>query len=200
MRSGLRMGTALAQTQVLLWRFGWSWPLSALVLAGVAAVYIALLAPMRHELARTHAELAHASAGAGALPAQPAAAPEQEQLGALRASLNAPADAAELIRRLDRLARAERIALAQGEYRQQFHADTQLLQLQVTQPIKAGYSQLKRYMESVLRTMPYASLDQIAARRENVAQAQLEVRLQWSFWSHQPRSTGRGPGAEGSRP
>jgi hypothetical protein len=48
--------------------------------------------------------------------------------------------------------------------------------------------------------MPYASLDQIAARRENVAQAQLEVRLQWSFWSHQPRSTGRGPGAEGSRP
>lgn len=189
-----------AQVQVLLWRWGWAWPLAAALVAAVAAVFTALLAPAHERLARARGELASAAAGARAQPVGAAPASEQEQLAALRANLDAPTDAAELIGRLHALARAERITLAQGEYRQQMHADTGLLQLQVTQPIKAGYPQLKRYIEAVLHSMPYASLEQITARRESVTQAQLEVRLRWSFWCYQPPAASSTSFAEGRRP
>lgn len=178
---------AAAQAQVLLWHFGWACPLGAAALAIATGLYLGALVPAHTALAQAGAELARASAR-GAVEPQAAAPTSQEQrLQDLQAALQSTAGPAELIRRLGELARAEQVVLAQGDYQQQLHAGTRLVQLQVSQPVKASYPQLKRYIESVLRAMPNASLDQIAARRDNVGQAQLEVRLRWSFWIHAPK-------------
>lgn len=175
-----------AALQIHLWRHGWSVPLALAALALATAAYHGLLLPARGELVAARVELDQVALQRAANRAQTPPATEGQQLLALQAALQGPVDAAELIRRLGVLAREAQISLAQGEYQQQTHAATQLVQLQVSQPVKAAYPQLKGYIESVLRSMPNASLDQITARRENVGQAQLEVRLRWSFWIHAP--------------
>lgn len=187
MTARLSLRSTATEAQVLLWRFGWCWPLACVALALAAALHFGAFVPARAALADTKAELAQAAVRRTTEPPAVPAASEEQQLQALQASLRGGPETTELIRRFGELARAEQIALAQGEYQQQFHPGTQLLQLQVTQPVKASYPQLKRYVESVLRTMPNVSLDQIAARRDNVAQSQLEVRLRWSVWIHAPR-------------
>lgn len=185
------MRTLAAESQVLLWRFGWACPLAAVALAAAVLFHVAAFVPARTALVEAGTELAQASLRRQA--AAPVVVPvtEEQQLRALQATLRQDVETTELIRRLGELARAEQIALAQGEYQQQLHPGTRLLQLQVTQPVKAAYPQLKRYIENVLRTMPNASLDQINARRDNVGQSQLEVRLRWSFWIHSPGAPAR---------
>lgn len=174
--------------QVLAWRHGWSLPLGAVATVLALLAYQLVYVPLRSELVGVSTELAQTAA---ARPSrEPVARPvtEDQQLASLRAVLRANADASTVLGRLGALAAAEQIRLSQGEYQQQLHARTQLLQLQVTQPVKATYPQVRRYIHAVLLDMPHASLDQVSARRDNVGQAQLEVRLRWSFWIHAPQA------------
>lgn len=185
-----RLTAAGVELQVLLWRGGLAWPLAALVGLFAVALHFAVFVPARTALVAGHTELAQATLNTSKPNHLPAT--EEQQLEALRATLRTDAEPADLIRKLGELARTEQIALSQGEYQQKFHSKAQLLQVQVSQPVKTSYPQLRRYIEAVLRTMPNASLDQIQARRDNVAQAQLEVRLRWSFWLHDPNARHHG--------
>lgn len=191
-----RWTAAGTQAQIWLWRFGWAWPAAALVAALAAGMHFAVFVPARSALVAAGTELSQTSLNVAVTPRQAHAPSEQEQVEALQAALRSRAQPTELIRRLNELARTEQITLVQADYHQQFHADTQLLELQLTQPMKASYPQLKRYIESVLRSVPNASLDHVAARRDNVGQAQLEARLRWSLWMHAGRPAAR----EGERP
>jgi hypothetical protein len=174
------------KAQIVLWRHGWAWPLALFVAVITGAAYWMVLQPARAALVATQAELGREqSASAKTKTVEPPS--ETQQLTALSAALRASPPPAELVRRMAALAQAEQIALPQGEYQQQVHGSTQVVQVHVTQAVRASYPQLRRYIESVLRTIPNASLDQVAARRENVGQAQLEVRLRWSLWM-QPTS------------
>jgi len=181
-----KASTRRVQAQILLWRHGWAWP-AALCLSGVAAAtYWLVLQPAREALAATLAELGREAAAADAKPALSPALSEGEQLAAVRVVLQRAPEPAGLVRRMSGLAQAEQIALPQGEYVQQFHSTTQVQQVHVTQSVRASYPQLRRYIEAVLRAIPNASLDQVAARRDNVGQSRLEVRLRWSFWMQPP--------------
>lgn len=168
--------------QILLWRRGWAWPVALSLLAAAGTMHWMVLQPLRATLAATRAELAQEQATANTRPAPAEPLSEGQELAALQAVLRASPEPAELVRKMAALAQAEQITLQQGDYQQQVHTATRLVQVHVTQPVRANYPQLRRYVESVLRTIPNASLDQVAARRENVGQAQLEVRLRWSFW------------------
>lgn len=174
------------RAQILLWRHGWAWPAALLLLVAAAATYWLVLQPAREALAATQTELGREQVAAHAKPAVSPALSEAEQLAALRAVLQNAPEPAELVRRMSGLAQAEQIALPQGEYVQQFHSTTQVQQVHVTQSVRASYPQLRRYIQAVLRAIPNASLDQMAARRDNVGQSQLEVRLRWSFWMQPP--------------
>lgn len=186
--------TAGVEAQILLWRLGWACPLAAAAAVLAALFHVGAFVPARTALVEVGIEVAQASLRKQVEKPVAPPATEEQQLQVLQATLRSGPEATELIRRLGELARAEQIALSQAEYRQQFHASTQLVQLQVTQPLQTGYPKLKRYIENVLRTMPNVSLDQISARRENVGQSQLEVRLRWSFWTHAPRAAVRSGG------
>ena len=176
------------QAQIMLWRHGWAWPAALLLALLAGSVHWLVLQPARAALAATQAELGREQSAARpqAAPAEPLS--ETQQLGALQAALRSSPEPAELVRRMAALAQAEQITLPQSEYQQQIHGATQVVQVHVTQPVRASYPQLRRYIEAVLRTIPNASLDQVAARRDNVGQSQLEVRLRWSLWI-KPAST-----------
>jgi hypothetical protein len=170
------------RVQILLWRRGWAWPLGLLVLAASVALQWAVLLPLRATLAQTRAELVNKQSAASASRAPDDPLSEGQELAALQAVLRVSPDPAELVRKMALLAQAEQISLQQGDFQQQLHPAIGVMEVHVTQPVRASYPQLRRYIESVLRAIPNASLDHVAARRENVGQAQLEARLRWSFW------------------
>jgi hypothetical protein len=175
-----------ARLEIALWRNGYAWVLAtALIAAGVAA-YLAALGPSQQTLASLQAELGQTRQRAAAASANgsdvPAPQSEPRRLLALHAVLRQSAESSEVVRKMAALAEAEQIRLAQSDYQRQLHSGIQVSQVLITQPVRATYPQLRRYIESVLRTVPNISLDQIAARRENVGQTQVEARLKWSLW------------------
>lgn len=176
------------QMQILLWRQGWAWPAAVVLLVVAFATHWLVLQPAREALVTTQIELGREQVASHAKPAASLAVSEGKQLAALRVVLQQAPEPAELVLRMSALAKAEQIALPQSEYVQQFQSTTQVQQAQVTQSVRASYPQLRRYIQAVLRDIPSASLDQVAARRDNVGQSQLEVRLRWSLWMQQ-RST-----------
>ena len=190
-----------ARLQIALWRHGWVWVLVTVAAAGGLALQLSLLEPTRAKLQLAQEQLQREQMRAKAPPfeAPAPAASEQQRLAALQALLRQSPGAAELVRKMAELAQAEQIRLAQSDYQHQYNSTTQLVQVQVTQPVKASYPQLRRYIKSVLRTLPNASLDQIAAKRENVGQVQVDARLKWSLWLvARPSSTPGVPASEGT--
>jgi hypothetical protein len=176
---------ARVRAEIALWRHGWAWPL-AVTLVACAAVSLLWLEPARRERDRARAELAQEQVVVAGAISPKAAAPEARQkLDALQDLLRRSPDSAQLVRKMAVLAQAEQIALAQSDYQQQA-ITTGVSRVQVTQPVRASYPQLRRYIESVLRDVPNASLDQVVAHRENVGLGQVEARLKWSLWIARP--------------
>lgn len=183
----MRSSLAAVRTsiEIALWRHGWVWPLAGVAALSAAAAYVMVLQPAQQSQLAAQAELAQAQEG----PAASAGNTESEQpqdahqrLQALQAALRPSVETGELIRKMAVLAQAEQITLAQSEYQQQVNATTGVTRVQISQPVRASYPQLRRYIEAVLVAMPNASLDKVVARRDNVGQAQVEARLKWSLW------------------
>jgi hypothetical protein len=170
--------------EVAIWRNGWAWPLAAALALSAVAWYLLSVRPTRQLYEAASAELIQARAGPPAAREPEADASEEgpRRLQAIRVILQSGPEPNELLRKMASVAKHEQIALAQADY--QHHVDTAIgvIRVQISQPLRATYPQLRNYLESVLTTVPSASLDQVVARRENVTQAQLEARLKWSLW------------------
>jgi hypothetical protein len=169
------------RAQIALWRHGWVWPLAIAAVGAVGLLQVAVLLPLREARASVELELARTLSA----PPRPAATPESttaERVAALRTMLQDAPAPTELLQQMSALAEAQQIQLPQGDYQQRVHPATGILQLQVSQPVRASYPRLRQYVESVLRAMPNVSLDQITAHRESIGQTELEVRLRWSLW------------------
>jgi hypothetical protein len=177
-----RVSVWRAAVQIELWRHGWAWPMAVVLAVLAAVIYFLWVEPEHQALVRARLELAQESVAAPRTSAPMAVASEQQELQALQSVLQQSPSPDKLVRKMETLAQAEHIVLAQSDYQQQFHSATQVTQVRIMQPVRASYPQLRRYIEAVLRTIPNASLEQIAARRDNVGQSQLETRLRWSFW------------------
>ena len=178
-----------AQAEIALWRHGWAWAVAALLASMAAGACVWLLQPLQQardaallELAQAH----RARAVGQALPGPGAAIDDGARLQALQTLLQQGPEAGQIVRRMITLARAEQITLAQADYQQQANAGIGVTRVQITQPVRATYPELRRYIEAVLATTPNASLDQVVAKRDNVGQTQVEARLKWSLWIAQP--------------
>ena len=176
-----------ARAGILLWRHGWAWVLSALLAIAASGLHFQVAAPARQASAQAQAQ-ADLERSRASLSETPPAPPdtERERLLTLQSTLGAGPEVAESMRHIVALARAEGIVLAQSDYRQQLNPATRVTQVQITQPLRVSFPQLRRYVESVLGALPNVSLDQISARRENVGEGQVEARIQWSLWLYAP--------------
>lgn len=169
--------------QIALWRHGSAGAglLAALLMA------TGLLAWMQWQtdaaLTQTQRALAQERASAPAARTPAHSGDEAAQLSALQAVLTASPAPDEVARHMAALSLSQGIAWAQGEYRPQWHADTQTTQWQVTQPVLATYPQLRQLIDAVLRAHPNVSLDQVTLQRDDTTQSLVEVRLRWSIWT-----------------
>jgi hypothetical protein len=180
------------QAEILLWRHGWAWPMAIIALALASALQVVVLARAQQQARIAVGELERARKfhnQRSSTPKQPA------HSDAPWRSLPAIGPG-EAVARMLQLAQAQGLTLQQSDYHQQPLPALQAMQVQITQPLKATYPQLRGYIESVLREIPQASLDQVSARRDTVAQGQLETRLRWTLWL----PAGREIGTTGVRP
>lgn len=178
MAAALKQVSLRVLLEIWLWRHGALWPLAAALLLTAAALELFVHEQLQKRLSATSHELQAVERESRNAP-KTVIQPRED----VRAKLAASASAEASIARMIELAQAQGIVLAQADYQSRQLPAGAISQLQIMQPVRATYPQLRKYVEAVLRELPNASLESISARREGVGQPQLEAKLSWSVWS-----------------
>eukprot|EP01034_Spumella_vulgaris_P025387 gene25387-31844_t len=68
------------------------------------------------------------------------------------------------------------LSLNQGEYKFSYDKASRVTSYQITLPVKGSYQAIWQFALTALRELPFAALDDIGFRRENIGDTQLEAR------------------------
>ena len=90
------------------------------------------------------------------------------------------------------LAAKNGLLLVQGEYKSGYDKASRVATYQVTLPLKGSYAAVWQFALQALRAVPFASLDELSFRREQIADTQLEARLRLTFYLADASSGGAG--------
>jgi hypothetical protein len=134
----------------------------------------------RQAAASAPASTAAADAGAPAAvetPVQPA-----DPLDAFYAALGPRRYAEQQVRTLFALAARNGLALSQGEYKTAYDRNARLTTYQVNLPVKGSYGAIWKFALGTLRTIPFASLDDIGFRRDSIGDPAVEARLRLTLY------------------
>ncbi|WAC00383.1 type 4a pilus biogenesis protein PilO [Pseudomonas putida] len=108
--------------------------------------------------------------------------PEQQALDSLRQRLPGQPEASELIERLYRLASAERISLARGEYALGIDPKTQLARYQIVLPVRGSYPQIRGFVRGLLGQLPTLVLEDMELQRKRIGDSELNGRLRMTLY------------------
>ncbi|MBA1203270.1 type 4a pilus biogenesis protein PilO [Pseudomonas capeferrum] len=108
--------------------------------------------------------------------------PEQQAIDSLRRQLPGQPQATELIDRLYRLASAERISLARGEYALGVDPKTQLARYQIVLPVRGSYPQIRGFLQSLLGQLPTLVLEDLELQRKRIGDSELTGRLRMTLY------------------
>lgn len=151
-----------------------------LLIAGACA--LAWLVPQRALQAQRHQvalRLATLPAASSALAA-PASANDNLQL--FYGALGEKRYAEQQVKSLFGLAAKSGLSLSQGEYKSGFDRNARMHTYQVTLPVRGSYAQVWKFSLLALRTIPFASLDELSFKRDNIGDTQLEARLRLTLY------------------
>ncbi len=151
-----------------------------MIVAGAAS--LAYLLPQRALQAARHQEaLRQVTLPAAAVQT---AVPENanQNLQLFYATLGEQRYAEQQVKTLFALAGKADLSLSQGEYKSAYDRNGQLHTYQVTLPVKGSYGQVWSFGLMALRSIPYASLDELSFKRENIGDAQVEARLRLTMY------------------
>ncbi|CDG84579.1 hypothetical protein [Janthinobacterium agaricidamnosum] len=93
------------------------------------------------------------------------------------------------------LAAKSGLTLSQGEYKSAYDKASRVSTYQVVLPVKGSYQALWSFGLQALRAVPFASLDELSFRREQIADTSLEARLRLTFYLKDgaPQASGEQP-------
>ena len=102
------------------------------------------------------------------------------------------------LKQLFDMARASEVALDQAEYKWVEERSLGVLTLQIGQPVKGGYPEIRAFCESALLAFPFLSLDEVEIRREGADAEVSGASLAWTMFLG-PRVPSGPRGAEAGR-
>lgn len=190
--SGRALGNGLQRARVTLevvhWRHGWLWSAGLALLAGALILEVTQNRPLGLELSAVQRGPSPALiASAASRPVQSLADGDEAGRGrAMEVLLGAQGSFESQYQRLIDIAGARGIELPRAAYVTTWDEAGGLRRVQVSLLMVVRYPQFRSFIEEALRTLPTVSLDQFAVKRENIAQAQVDVAVQLSFWSQVP--------------
>ncbi|MRW93060.1 hypothetical protein GJ699_23965 [Duganella sp. FT80W] len=80
------------------------------------------------------------------------------------------------------LAAKSSLVLNQGEYKNAYDKASRVSTYQIILPVKGQYQAIWQFAMQGLREMPFASLDEVAFRRETIAEPAVEARLRFTLY------------------
>ncbi|MES2901020.1 MAG: hypothetical protein V4723_14925 [Pseudomonadota bacterium] len=155
---------------------------AGLVLCLLGAAALLWLVPQRALQAEQHQvalRLASMPAGAALAPAPPSA---NFNLVRFYDALGEQRYAEQQVKTLFGIAAKSGLALSQGEYKSAYDANGRLYTYQVTLPVKGSYLEVWQFVLSALMAIPFASLDEISFRRDNITDPAVEARLRLTLY------------------
>ena len=153
----------------------------ACVLLLVGAAAVAWLLPQRALQAQRHAVALKLTR----MPApveKPAPVIANENLALFQATLGEKRYAEQQVKTLFALAAKSGLSLSQGDYKSAYDRNARLHTYQVTLPVRGSYAEIWKFSLLALRTIPFASLDELSFKRENINDVQLEARLRLTLY------------------
>lgn len=80
------------------------------------------------------------------------------------------------------LAKKVGLTLQQGEYKASFERQGRFHKYQIVLPVKGSYGLIRQFGESVLKTIPFASLDELNFKRDHISNRVLEAKLRFTLY------------------
>jgi hypothetical protein len=155
---------------------------SALAVALVAAIVLAwVLSAQAREAQQQQARLVQAAAPPPAPVVSPTATANQN-LALFYASLGERRYAEQQVKTLFGIAAKTGINLRQGEYKAAFDQNGKLHTYQVTLPVTGSYQAIWQFALLSLRAMPFAALDDIGFRRDDIGAAGVDARVRFTLY------------------
>lgn len=151
-----------------------------LLVAGAAA--LAWIVPQRTLAAQQQRVALRLATQPQALTVKAAPATSSENLALFYGALGEKRYAEQQVRTLFDLAAKAGLTLKQGEYKAGYDRNARLHTYQVTLPVKGSYNDVSTFSLLALRTIPFASLDELSFKRENIGEPQLEARVRLTLF------------------
>ncbi len=80
------------------------------------------------------------------------------------------------------IAKQQGLILPQGEYKTGVDTSGRYLKYQILFPVKGSYGMIRQFCEKVLMTIPFASLDELNFKRDNIGNKVLEAKLRFTLY------------------
>jgi len=130
--------------------------------------------------AKQQAQAAPAPAPASAPAPVPVQAPDN--LAAFYGALGVRGSAEQQVKTLFGLAAKSGLVLRQGEYKPGYDRNAKVYTYQVNLPVKGSYAAIWQFAMAALRTIPFASLDEITFHRDAIGDATVDARLKLTLY------------------
>ncbi len=88
----------------------------------------------------------------------------------------------EQVKTLFALAKKQGLTLAQGEYKALPERNGKYVKYQIILPLKGSYSLIRQFGEQALLAIPFASLDEMTFKRDNISNRVLEAKLRCTLY------------------
>lgn len=192
--NGLAFGNLVLRLRLLALRAGpvTLGAIAVVLLSLAAAVWFLFMLPQlereREQLSETLTEQARqarrqAAAAPAALPAVvPVSAVPLDNLDAFYGALGQRRYAEQQLKTLFGLAEKSGLVLSQGEYKSARDRNARVNTYQLNLPVKGSYAAIWQFSLAALRAIPYASLDDISFRRDNIGDPTVEARLRFTLY------------------
>jgi hypothetical protein len=116
-------------------------------------------------------------------PVMTQAAIEQEHLERFNAMLGDDATLEQQLEQLFGIATDLELALPQGQYRLNCEAAGNYCNYRIQLPVSGTYPLVRTFLGQALRAIPFASVNEVAFRREGVSDSDVEARIDMSFFT-----------------
>lgn len=174
----VNVSALLLRARLALLRFGVPACVAVALCVAGAALWAWLL-PQRAEQARAMARPLPAPSTLVAPPPPPSA---NQNLAAFYEVLGEKRYAEQQIKVLFDLAAKSSLVLSQGEYKSAYDKASRVSTYQVILPVKGSYQSIWQFSMQGLRDIPFASLDEVAFRRDTIAEPTVEARLRFTLY------------------
>lgn len=182
--NGASLSLALLRVRLALARLGALNGVALALLLTAAIAWQAGTSYLRDRIDSTRRALYTARAALQAPPnaAEATSALPQQRLAAFYDSLGERRYAEQQVKTLFAIAAKSGLRLDQAEYRASFDRTSGVTAYQIQLPVKGSYEAIRMFCEQTLLAIPFASLDDIGFKREEIGMADLEARVRLTLY------------------